>query len=104
MSERFPDRTAELKDLAAKVVELARRAGAPEAEAFVERSRSASVTVRAGEIEKLSEAASKGVGLRVIVDGRLGFASTTDFEPRGLESLVSRALALAKASAPDPAH
>lgn len=104
MGERYPDRTEELKSLAAQVVELAKRAGAGEAEAFVERSRQASVQVRSGEIEELSEAASKGVGIRVVVEGRLGFASTTDFEPKALESLVNRAVALARQSAPDPAH
>lgn len=104
MGERYPDRTGELKALAAQVVELARKAGAVEAEAFVERSRQASVQVREGEIEALSEAASKGVGVRVVLDGRLGFASTTDFESGALQSLVTRAVALARQSAPDPAN
>jgi len=93
-----------LESVAQAVVERARKAGAKEAEAFVERSRSASVTVRAGEIEELTEAASKGVGLRVIEGGRLGFASTTDFTDEGLQSLVSRAVSLARASAADKAN
>ncbi len=104
MADRIPDRTPELRDLAARVVELAKKAGATEAEAFVERSREASATVRCGEIEELSEASSKGVGLRVIVGGRLGFASTTDFEPGALQTLAARAVALAKEAAPDPAN
>ncbi|MFM2152859.1 MAG: hypothetical protein RL199_1294 [Pseudomonadota bacterium] len=101
MSERFPDRTAELKALCERVVERARRAGATEVDAFAERSRQSSVSVIDGDIEELSEATAKGVGVRLIVDGRLGFASTTDFEPAGLETLVERAMALAKVAAPD---
>jgi PmbA protein len=104
MSERYADQTAELKALCARVVERARKKGAREAEAFSERSRTASATVANGEIEELSEAASKGVGLRLFVDGRLGFASTTDFAPEAIETLIDRAIALARASAPDEAN
>lgn len=93
-----------LLDVARQLVERAKKAGAREAEAYVERSRSASVTVRQGEIEELSEAASKGVGLRVVEGGRLGFASTTDFSDDGLSALVSRAVALARAAAADKAN
>lgn len=104
MSTRFEDQRQKLQALATRVVEMAQKGGATEAEAFVERSRHASVQVREGEIEELSEASSKGVGLRVIVDGRLGFASTTDFEPAALTALVERAVALAKETAPDEAN
>jgi PmbA protein len=104
VAERYPDRTAELKDLCQRLVQRAKKAGAQEAEAFAQRSRQASATVADGEIEELSEAASKGVGLRVIRGDRLGFASTTDFSPEALEALVSRALALSKEAAPDPSH
>lgn len=93
-----------LKDLAQQVVERARKHGATAAEAFVERSRQASASVRNGEIEKLTEAASKGLGLRVIHEGRLGFASTTDFSTGAIDELVSRAVALAQAAAPDEAN
>ena len=104
MAERYEDRRRELEALSVRVVELARQAGADEAEAYTERSREASVTVANGEIEELSEAVSKGVGLRVIRGGRLGFASTTDLEPRALAELVDRALALAKEAAKDPTN
>lgn len=104
MAERFPDRTKELEDLVSRVVEQARRAGATQAEAYAVRSRESSCTVRGGEIEELSEAASKGIGLRIVSRGRLGFASTTDFDPTAIEALVQRALALARESAPDEAN
>jgi len=101
MAESDIDRTPELRALCEQLVERARAAGAGEAEALAQRSRDASVSVVNGEIEQLSEAASKGVGLRVIRDGRLGFASTTDFSPEALDRLVRRALELAAASEPD---
>ncbi len=62
----------ELLDLATK---LAGAAGAGEqVEAFVGRSTSTSVKVHGGAIESLTQATSAGIGVRVIEDGRQGFA------------------------------
>jgi PmbA protein len=63
---------SELLALAAKV---AGAAGAGEqVEAFVGRSSSTSVKVHGGVIESLTQATSAGIGVRVIDDGRQGFA------------------------------
>jgi PmbA protein len=63
---------SELLDLAAKV---AGAAGAGEqVEAFVGRSTSTSVKVHGGAIESLTQASAAGIGVRVIADGRQGFA------------------------------
>ncbi len=63
---------SELLDLAAKV---AGAAGAGEqVEAFVGRSTTTSVKVHGGAIESLTRATSAGIGVRVIDDGRQGFA------------------------------
>jgi PmbA protein len=61
-----------LLDLALKV---AGAAGAGEqVEAFVGRSTSTSVRVHGGALESLTQATSAGIGVRVIEDGRQGFA------------------------------
>ena len=86
------------KRLVARAVKL----GARQAEAFVQVGRQADVRVRDGEIEDLTQATSKGAGLRVIVKGRLGFAYTSDFEPAALDAFVDRVLEAAKVSAPHP--
>lgn len=62
----------ELLELAAKVAGAA-RAG-EQVEAFVGRSTSTSVKVHGGVIESLTQATSAGIGVRVIDDGRQGFA------------------------------
>ena len=87
-----------------QAVKLARKAGAAEAEAYAERTRESSVSVRDGEVEELHQAASKGVGLRVVSAGRLGFAYGTDFSKDGLKALAERAVALAKGAAKDEAN
>ncbi len=85
-----------------KAVERARRRGASAAEAFAEVRRSASVRVRDGEVEALEDATSKGIGLRVIARGRLGFAYTSEFSPAAVEDLVASALAVAQSASADP--
>jgi PmbA protein len=87
-----------------QLVAAAKKAGAAEAEAYAERTRDSSVKVRDGEVEELQQAASKGVGLRVIHGGRLGFSYGTDFSKEGLKLLAQRALALAKGTAKDDAN
>jgi PmbA protein len=96
--------SAQLLDVAARLVELARKAGAGEAEAYAESSREASVRVRDGEVEELSQATSKGVGLRVIGKGRLGFAYGTDFSRDGLRRIAESAVALSRLSAKDESN
>lgn len=89
------------EQLAKKLVQRATKRGAKQAEAFLQVGRQADVRVRDGEIEDLTQATSKGVGLRVFVKDRLGFAWTSDFEPSGLDAFVDKAIALAEASAPN---
>lgn len=90
------------EQLAKKLVARAKKMGAKQAEAFVQVGREASCRVRDGEIEHLSQATSKGVGLRVFVKNRLGFAWTSDFDPASLNAFVDRAVQLAEAAAPNP--
>ena len=90
-----------LIEVCERLVSLAKKAGADDAEAYAERTRDASVRVRDGEVEELQQAASKGVGLRVLREQRLGFAYGTDFSPDGLRRLAERAVALAKGAAKD---
>jgi PmbA protein len=88
--------------LAKKIVQRALKRGAKQAEAFLQVGRSADVRVRDGEIEDLTQATSKGVGVRVFVKNRLGFVWTSDFDPAGLDTIIDRAIALAEMSAPNP--
>ena len=66
----MPKEAADLAAVCARIADLACRAGADEAEAYAERTRRATVRVRDGEIEDLTQATGKGVGLRVVVGGR----------------------------------
>jgi PmbA protein len=62
---------------------------------YLEHSRTAEVQVRAGEIEAIRQAETRGIGIRAMVDGRLGFAHTTALDGPGLDEAVAGAVALA---------
>lgn len=95
----MPTRT-KYEQLAKNVIQRARKRGAQQAEVYLELGRQSSCRVRDGEIQDLTEATSKGIGLRVVCDQRLGFAFTSDFDPTSLNQFADRAVDLASAAAP----
>ncbi|HNM78828.1 MAG TPA: DNA gyrase modulator, partial [Tepidiformaceae bacterium] len=88
-------------EIARNVVSLARRAGAEQCDAIVSMYTESNVTVRLGELEKLIEAGSMALGLRVINQGRTAVCSTSDLSPASLEQFVRDAVDLASISEPD---
>jgi PmbA protein len=91
-----------LSDLAADVVERARKGGADVAEAIARSGSELSTKVRLGEPELVEEAAHRGLGMRVIKAGRVALTSTSDLTPRGLDRFVKDALELVEISQQDP--
>lgn len=65
------------------------------AEAFVNVGQNSEITVDRGQVEKLSHAGSKGIGVRVIREGKMGYAYTSDFSPASLTRTIDAAIALA---------
>ena len=101
-----PQRSPGPLEVAQRVVEKARAAasGAPgrfQCDAVAVASRDSSVTVRLQQVETVQEAASRAVGLRVIVDGRQAVVSSADISDDALDQIVADALALAAISEPD---
>src|SRR5687767_139434 len=91
----------DLLGLASDIVEKARRAGADEVDAFVVSSTESSVQVRRGAVERVIDAGSHAVGIRIIKDRRTAVCSTSDLTPAAIERLVSEAIELATISEPD---
>jgi len=88
-------------DLTEKLVKKCISLGANAAEVYLESSRNLSVNVLNSEIETIEEAASKGVGFRVFVEGKMGFSHCNDLSDRSLEDTILKAVAFAKLSSPD---
>ena len=93
---------SDLQDLAARVVGWAE--GDEGVEAFAVHSVDTSVTAFDGEVESLSSSETRGVGVRVVLDGRMGFASTSDVSEDGLRYALSEARSNAALGTPDPGN
>jgi PmbA protein len=91
----------DLESLAARVVTLAMKGGASDAEAVAREGDEFSVNVRMGQVETLTESGSRGLGLRVFLGTRSASASTSDLTADGVRQLVEGALALAKVTEED---
>ena len=89
-------------EIAARLLELAKSAGADQADAVAVSSTNASTSVRKQQIEKVSESTARSVGLRVIVGGRQATVSTSDVSDAALVETAQVALDLARVSEPDP--
>src|SRR5690606_7741357 len=90
-----------LERAATEAVELARRLGADQAEAAVSHDEGLSVTVRMGELESVERQRDRGLAVTVYKDRRKGTASSNDFSRRGIEDVVTKALSIARFTAPD---
>jgi PmbA protein len=86
--------------LAQEVVDQAKSAGA-EADAFISIGKQTNIQVNRGEVEKLSHAGSKGLGVRIIKEGKMGYAYTSDFSAESVARTTEAALALAEAADAD---
>lgn len=93
----------DLEQLAADIVQRALRAGATGADAVVREGEEFSTVIRLGKIESLKEAASKALGLRVLLGGRSATSYSSDFSPGSLDRLAERTVAMARATSVDPA-
>ncbi len=89
----------DLIDLAQGLV--ARAEPGEELEAFVARGTSLSAKAYDGEVESFTSAETFGVGIRVIRDGRTGFASAGTFDPEVLADTLAEARDNATYAEPD---
>ncbi len=94
--------TFEPLDLAGRVLERARRAGATASDAVVIETESSTTTVRLGEVETVKLARERRLGLRCFVDHASAVASTADLADEALDAFARQVVEMARAVAPDP--
>ena len=83
---------------------LSRAEDGEQAEAYAGESRHTEVKARRGEVDALSRAESRGVGVRVLVDGRLGYAWAADPDLDEAAALLVAARESAGYASPDEAN
>ncbi|MCQ1536357.1 TldD/PmbA family protein [Methanosarcina sp. KYL-1] len=87
-------------ELAKKALDLAEKAGAEEAEVYYVSNHSTGVNFKKDALESAKDRLSEGIGVRAIVNGAVGFASTNSAEE--VENTVRIAVAEARVRESDP--
>lgn len=90
---------SELLSLAERVVE--RAVVGEQVEAFVSQGTSTEVRAYNGEVESFTSASSAGIGIRVIADGRVGFAHAGTLDPEVITETLAEARDNRSFSEPD---
>ncbi len=85
-----------------KAVKLAEKLGADQAEVYLAQSRSFEIEAENNAIKGASESKDAGIGIRTIIDKKIGFAYVTTLDDSDIEEAVNHSLSLARASIPDP--
>ncbi|HEX8555294.1 MAG TPA: metallopeptidase TldD-related protein, partial [Sphingomonas sp.] len=89
------------RDTAREIVERAQRAGADAADAVFAADAALDVSVRLGALEDVGRAEASEMGLRVFVGRRSASVSTSALAPAELDTLVDRAVAMAREAPED---
>jgi PmbA protein len=92
----------QLLETAAAAVDAAKKAGAQAAFASASRNRSVDFELRNGKLEKVEDSTSRGLSLKLYVDGRYSAHSTTDLRPDQVRAFVANGVAITRALQPDP--
>ena len=79
-------------------------AGGEGVEAYAEQTTRTGINAFEGEVERLTSASSNGVGVRVVRQGRLGYAYTADLSEDGLRRCLAEARANREVSTEDPGN
>lgn len=90
--------TAEKKQLADAALTVARSSGATYTDVRIGRYLNQFITTRENKVQNIVNTESFGVGIRVIVNGTWGFASTNDVTTEGIKKATNQAVAIAKAN------
>ncbi len=78
-------------EAARRAVEAALAAGASDAEAYASEDAEREVRAHGGEVESLTAATKRGIGVRAWIGARVGYAFGTDLSDPGVTALAARA-------------
>jgi TldD protein len=96
---RFATLNPSMHDLARRALDTATQLGASYADVRVVRRREQVASVKAGQVDALSLGETEGFGVRVLVDGAWGFASSGRMDGGAADEMAGLAVRIARASA-----
>ncbi|HET9519609.1 MAG TPA: TldD/PmbA family protein [Candidatus Limnocylindrales bacterium] len=88
-----------MRDLTDRALDTAAQLGAGYADVRVVRTLSESIAIKSGRVEGVAAGESEGFGLRVLVDGAWGFASSSELTAVEADRVAGEAVRIARASA-----
>ncbi len=88
-----------MRDLTDRALDTATRRGASYADVRVVRSLTESISIKSGRVEGVASGESEGFGVRVLVDGAWGFASSRSIDATEIDRVAAEAVRIARASA-----
>jgi TldD protein len=88
-----------MRDLTDRAIDTAAQLGASYADVRVVRRLEESIAIKSGRVEGVASGESEGFGLRVLVDGAWGFASSGDLTSTEADRIAGEAVRIARASA-----
>lgn len=97
-AETGPD----LEEIVKSTLSLAEKCGAGQAEVIITQSRELGVSWREGKVEDVESSETTDLGIRVIDGKRQAGVSTSDLSPTTLQTMVERAMAMARLAPEDP--
>ena len=98
-----PQRIERLSDIASRMLDRARAAGASQADVTCNEDAGLAVNVRMGEVETVEATRDRGISVTVYFGQRKGSASTADLREDSLAATVAQACAIARHTEEDPA-
>jgi PmbA protein len=100
-------REQSMESVVEHALDAARRSGASQADVLLVEGDDREVRVRGDQIEFVKQAQERALGIRALVDGKNGrktaVVSTSDLSLDAVDRMAEEAVALARATAPDPA-
>ncbi len=88
-----------MKDLTGRALNMAQQRNASYADVRIVERVTQRIAVKNGQVQALEQDESLGFGVRVIVNGAWGFASSSRLDAKEVERVVMQAVSIAKASA-----
>jgi PmbA protein len=89
------------KNLATEIVAEFRKQGVDACDVYIVNGSQFNTTIRLGQIEKLQQSISKGLGMRIFKNDATALTYTTDFTDKSVKSLVKETMEIVKVSGAD---
>jgi PmbA protein len=91
-----------MRELAARAIAAATKAGAKDARAFATRSRDVTVEWRDGKLDRIRESTAQSLSVSLYVDGRFSSSGTSDLRPDAVDAFVAGMVGATRYLAVDP--